>query len=63
MREEGFGCGYAAVKRFVRGLTQQADLPFQRIEVKPGVEAQVDLGQGAFWLLLRRYARRATRPG
>jgi transposase len=48
VREEGFGGGYDAVKRFVRRLTQQADPPFQRIEVEPGAEAQVDFGQGAW---------------
>jgi transposase len=50
VREQGFGGGYDAVKRFVRRLTQQADPPFQRIEVEPGAEAQVDFGQGA-WVI------------
>jgi transposase len=58
VREEGFGGSYDAVKRFVRRLTQQADPPFQRIEVEPGAEAQVDFGQGA-WVM---EADRRRRP-
>jgi transposase len=58
VREEGFVGGYDAVKRFVRRLTRQADPPFQRIEVEPGAEAQVDFGQGA-WVV---EASRRRRP-
>ena len=57
MREQGVGGGYDAVKRFARRLTQQADPPFQRIEVEPGAEAQVDFGQGA-WVIEEGKRRR-----
>lgn len=57
VREQGFGGGYDAVKRFVRRLTQQADPPFQRLEVEPGAEAQVDFGQGA-WVMEEGKRRR-----
>jgi len=43
-----FTGGYDAVKRFVRQLSQQTDLPFRRIECAPGQELQVDFGQGAW---------------
>ena len=46
------GCQYAgsydAVKRFVRRLQAAAVVPFCRIEVEPGQEAQVDFGLGAW---------------
>jgi transposase len=47
--------GYDAVKRFVRQLRQTQPVPFLRMEVAPGVEAQVDFGQGAWvWVNGRR---------
>jgi transposase len=48
--EHGFGGSYQAVKRFVRQLRQIQPVPFVRMEVEPGAEAQVDFGQGA-WVL------------
>jgi len=45
--EHGFSGSYQAVKRFVRQLRQTQPLPFVRMEVEPGMEAQVDFGQGA----------------
>ena len=38
-------------KRFVRQLRQTQPVPFVRMEVEPGAEAQVDFGQGA-WVLV-----------
>jgi transposase len=48
--EHGFSGSYQAVKRFVRQLRQTQPVPFVRMEVEPGAEAQVDFGQGA-WVL------------
>jgi transposase len=45
--EQGFEGGYDAVKRFCRRLQSGQPLPFRRIEVAPGEEAQVDFGRGA----------------
>lgn len=45
--EQGFEGGYDAVKRFCRRLQFGQPLPFRRIEVGPGEEAQVDFGRGA----------------
>lgn len=45
-----FKGGYDSVKRFVRRLQEAAEAPFCRIEVDPGLEAQVDFGLGA-WVL------------
>ncbi|TWT44955.1 Integrase core domain protein [Phycisphaerae bacterium RAS1] len=45
--EQGFEGGYDAVKRFCRRLQFSQPLPFRRIEVAPGEEAQVDFGRGA----------------
>ena len=44
----GFTGSYQAIKRFVRRLRQTQPVPFVRMEVMPGVEAQVDFGQGAW---------------
>ena len=41
---------YDAIKRFLRRLHRQEDLPFRRMERPPGQEAQVDFGAGAFLL-------------
>ncbi len=45
--EQGFAGGYDTVKRFCRRLQRAQALPFRRIEVAPGDEAQVDFGRGA----------------
>ena len=49
--EHGFTGSYQAVKRFVRQLRETQPVPFVRMEVEPGMEAQVDFGQGA-WVLV-----------
>ena len=49
--EHGFAGSYQAVKRFVRHLRQTQPIPFVRMEVEPGAEAQVDFGQGA-WVVV-----------
>ena len=43
----GFTASYDSVKRFVRKLGRATPLPFRRMEVAPGAEAQVDFGAGA----------------
>lgn len=48
--EEQFGASYDSVKRFIRVLERGQPLPFRRMECAPGVEVQVDFGQGA-WVL------------
>ena len=45
--EHGFTHRYHSVLRFVRKLTPNQELPFRRLEVAPGAEAQVDFGSGA----------------
>ena len=45
--EHGFGGKYHSVRRFVAKLNQSTPLPFRRIEVAPGEEAQIDFGKGA----------------
>ncbi len=53
--EHAFSGGYHSVQRFVRQLLQTQPVPFVRMEVLPGVEAQVDFGQGAWvWVNGRR---------
>jgi transposase len=49
--DNGFTGSYQAVKRFVRHLRQTQPIPFVRMEVEPGAEAQVDFGQGA-WVVV-----------
>lgn len=46
--ENAFAGSYQAVKRFVRHLRETQPIPFVRMEVEPGAEAQVDFGQGAW---------------
>jgi transposase len=46
--EHGFKGSYESVKRCVRNLGQQLDLPHRRLECGPGEEMQVDFGQGAW---------------
>lgn len=48
VREHGFGGSYESVKRCVRRLTQELELPVRRLECLPGEEMQVDFGQGAW---------------
>ena len=43
--EHQFGGSYDSVWRFVRRLEKVLELPFRRMEVEPGAEAQVDFGQ------------------
>lgn len=45
--EHGATLSYHAVRRFIRKLRSVAPLPFRRMEVVPGEEAQVDFGRGA----------------
>src|SRR5580692_2843341 len=49
--DSGFTGSYQAVKRFVRHLRETQPIPFVRMEVEPGAEAQVDFGQGA-WVVV-----------
>jgi len=46
--EHQFGGSYDAVKRFVRQWQRTQPVPFVRMEVEAGQEAQVDFGQGAW---------------
>jgi transposase len=45
--EQGFAGDYQVVQRFVRALREATPVPFRRMEVDPGEEAQVDFGRGA----------------
>jgi transposase len=45
--EHGFEGSYWSVRRFVQQLRSASPLPFRRMEVEPGQEAQVDFGTGA----------------
>src|SRR5690606_18595967 len=45
--EHGFEGKYPSVRRFVAMLKRVTPLPFRRIEVAPGAEAQIDFGAGA----------------
>jgi transposase len=49
--DHAFTGGYHSVQRFVRQLLQTQPVPFVRMEVDPGAEAQVDFGQGA-WVMV-----------
>ena len=53
----GFVGSYHSVQRFVRQLRAVAPVPFVRMEVAPGEEAQVDFGQGA-WVIENGKRRR-----
>lgn len=55
--EEGYRGGYDSVKRYVRGQKHKDPKLYARIETPPGVEAQVDFGQGAPTLKNGRYVR------
>jgi transposase len=52
-----FGGSYHSVQRFVRRLLHSQPVPFVRMEVGPGEEAQVDFGQGA-WVLVNGRRKR-----
>lgn len=45
--EHGFTGSYPSVRRFVRQQRTHLPLPFRRIEVAAGEEAQIDFGKGA----------------
>ena len=45
--DHGFDGKYHGVRRFVAKLKQTLPLPFRRMEVAPGEEAQIDFGTGA----------------
>lgn len=47
VEEHGFSGQYHSVRRFVAKLNQTSPLPFRRMEVAPGDEAQIDFGTGA----------------
>jgi hypothetical protein len=55
--DHGFAGSYQAVKRFVRHLRQTQPIPFVRMEVEPGAEAQVDFGKGA-WVVVEGKRKR-----
>lgn len=46
-RGPGGSPSYDSIKRFLRHLHKTAPLPFRRMEMPPGQEAQVDFGTGA----------------
>ena len=46
--DHSFTGSYESVKRCVRRLAQQLELPHRRLECAPGEEMQVDFGQGAW---------------
>ena len=48
LQEHAFAGSYESVKRCVRALTRQLELPHRRLECAPGEELQVDFGQGAW---------------
>jgi transposase len=45
--DHGFDGKYWSVNRFVKSLGTQQEVPFRRMEVRPGEELQVDFGTGA----------------
>ncbi len=55
--EEAYRGSYDSVKRYVRKLRKKDPKLYARIETLPGVEAQVDFGQGAPTLKNGRYMR------
>jgi|APSaa5957512622_1039677.scaffolds.fasta_scaffold29583_1 transposase len=57
--EKGFEGGYDSVKRYVRKLGNDVELPFRRMEALPGTECQVDYGTGA-WIVGADGKRRKT---
>jgi transposase len=73
--QHGFKHRYNSVKRFVRALKRVAPEQFDRLEFRPGEEAQVDYGEGALtrhptsgnyrrprlFVMTLRYSRRSFR--
>ena len=55
--DHAFTGGYHSVQRFVRQLLQTQPVPFVRMEVAAGQEAQVDFGQGA-WVMVEGKRKR-----
>ena len=55
--EESYRGSYDSVKRYVRDQKKKSPKLYARIETLPGVEAQVDFGQGAPTLKNGRYVR------
>ena len=55
--EENYRGSYDSVKRYVRKLNKKDPKLYARIETLPGVEAQVDFGQGAPTLKNGRYVK------
>jgi len=47
--QQDFGGSYESVKRFVARLREKEPKRFERVEVPPGAEAQVDFGSG-YWI-------------
>lgn len=45
--EHAFDGKYSSVRRFVAALHESTPMPFRRMEVAPGEEAQIDFGTGA----------------
>jgi transposase len=45
--EHEFKASYSSVRRFLAGLDKLDQLPFRRLECRPGEEAQIDFGSGA----------------
>lgn len=56
IEEHGFKGKYHSVRRFVAKLNEAMPLPFRRMEVEPGEEAQIDFGTGA--LVIDKEGRR-----
>jgi transposase len=61
--DHGFTGSYQAIKRFVRHLRETQPIPFVRMEVEPGAEAQVDFGQGAWVVVDGKRKRPHLFPG
>jgi transposase len=55
--EENYRGSYDSIKRYVRSLKSRSPKLYARIETPPGVEAQVDFGQGAPTLKNGRYIK------
>ena len=45
--DHGFDASYSSIRRFVQRLNKGQPIPFRRLEVLPGEQAQVDFGTGA----------------
>jgi len=57
--EKNFEGSYESVKRYVRQLKTNDELPFRRMEVLPGTECQIDYGMGA-WIVDANGKRKKT---